>query len=194
MGVRLGVLQTRILKYLALHPRQNAQAIQQALEIPDKNYPSVWNALQKMEKQGFVSYEDAISKKNVPIKNWLLTDKGLLQALLLCDFTGEEMQQALANYAENEFTKRFLKLTLETLGPDLTKKILSWSVGGVASLLLGGGLYASLLPALMPRNGLTIEEIKQITKLAKQAKKMDKRVAKLYEALEELSKNEKKTS
>jgi len=76
MEIRIGALQIKILKYLAFNPEQNAQAIQQALGIPDKNYPSVWNALQKMKEKDLVDFKNAISKKNVPIKNWFLTGKG----------------------------------------------------------------------------------------------------------------------
>jgi len=186
--IKIGRTEQRILKYLALHPDKHQQTIQSELKIP--NYGNVVNSVKSLQKKGYITFKNGRSARNKPIKLWRLTDEGLLRALLYCDFSIKEMQQAISNYTTNEFTKKIVKYVAEELDPALAKKILLQAVGSSASLLLGGGLL-SMLPVLMPKNGLTAEEAKQIKKLTEHVKRMDRRFAKLYDAIEEISKDKK---
>ena len=74
-------LEENIISYLALHPRRNIQQIQRGLGIQDKNYPTVRNAMPRLEKKGFVEFTQGKSEKKVVIRFYRLTAKGRGYAL-----------------------------------------------------------------------------------------------------------------
>jgi hypothetical protein len=125
MALVIGPIQKQVLKHLALNPNQNAQAVQRALGIPDKNYPSVHSALQNLHKLGLVEWRDAVSSKNVPMKLWRLTDKGVLFSVSYLDFEVNEIVEALKNYAASEREQQILTLMVETLGVELFKQFVN---------------------------------------------------------------------
>jgi len=182
--IKIGRIEQQILRYLALHPDKHQQEIQKDLEIP--NYGNVVNAVKSLRRKGYVTFKKGKNKRNKPIRLWRLTDEGLLQALVNCDLSAKEMQQAINNYVKNEFTKKIVKQVMEELDPALAKKILVSAASGAASLLLGTNLL-SILFAIMPESNITAKEAKQIKKLAKRLKRTDRRIAKIYEAMEEIS-------
>ena len=78
MITKLGPLQTKILQYLSQTPNQNKQQVQRGLGIPDKNYPSVKNAIDVLFEKGYLKAVDMKSKKNLPIKSFRLTEQGII--------------------------------------------------------------------------------------------------------------------
>jgi len=125
MALVIGPIQKQVLKHLALNPNQNAQAVQRALGIPDKNYPSVHLALKTLHQLGLVEWRDAVSSKNVPMKLWRLTDKGVLFSVSYLDFETNEIAAMFKNYAANEREQQILTLMVETLGAELFKQFVN---------------------------------------------------------------------
>ncbi|MEM0489358.1 MAG: hypothetical protein QW707_09220 [Candidatus Bathyarchaeia archaeon] len=133
MPVKFGKIQRQILKLLALQPDMNAYKIQEALNIPPRNYPSVWKALQNLHEQGFVTATEGLSEKRVPIKFWKLSIEGLKQVLTENTLTPSEFKQAIFNYLKDEKAKQTLTIMYEELGEELAQKILSLSAASYFS-------------------------------------------------------------
>ena len=64
----LGSLQEKVLFFLAENPENHKKAIQQGIGHPDGQYGSVLNAIEPLEKLGYVESKEGLSKKNVKIK------------------------------------------------------------------------------------------------------------------------------
>jgi len=125
-GAKIGKLEKRILRYTALHSRQNTQVIQRSLGIPDRNYGAVLNACGRLRSKGLLEYETARSVKNVEMKLWFLTPKGENHVLLSNpDFSTEELDSFVENYSEGIETRQRLKDMHKDLGTELALKLLS---------------------------------------------------------------------
>ncbi|MEM3479704.1 MAG: hypothetical protein QW702_07125 [Candidatus Bathyarchaeia archaeon] len=124
MPEKFGEIQKQILKLLALQPDMNAYKIQETLNIPPRNYPSVWNALQKLHEQGFITATEGLSEKRVLIKFWRLSKEGLMYVLTDFELSPLEFKQAIFNYIKDEQAKQTLAIMYEELGDELAQKIL----------------------------------------------------------------------
>ena len=78
---QLGSLQEKVLFYLAENPKNHKQAIQQGINHPADQYSSVLNAVNALEKLGYIESEKATSEKNVKIKIYRCTDLGIFYSL-----------------------------------------------------------------------------------------------------------------
>jgi hypothetical protein len=77
----LGSLQMQVLDFIAKNPDQHKQSIQKG--ISSKDYGSVLNAVNALEKSGFIESIKEPSEKNVPIKLYNCTEKGFQFVWLL---------------------------------------------------------------------------------------------------------------
>jgi predicted transport protein len=74
---------------------------------------------------GLVECKDAISRKNVPMKIWRLTDKGVMFCVSYLDFSANEIAEALKNYTASDREREVLTLMIKTLGVDLFKQFVN---------------------------------------------------------------------
>ena len=77
----LGCLQEKVLFYLAQNPGKHKQAIQQGIQHPSDQYGSIYNAVDTLEKLGFIESTEGISQKKVKIRIYSCTDSGVFYAL-----------------------------------------------------------------------------------------------------------------
>ena len=124
-GVKIGTLEKKVLRLLAVHPKLHAQAIQRTLNIPDRNYGAVLNACQKLNKKKLLTYENGVSQKKVKVKLWSLTLEDGVNYVLVNnpDFSKEDMKSFIENYSEDLETRRELKKMLQQLGEKLTMRV-----------------------------------------------------------------------
>jgi DNA-binding PadR family transcriptional regulator len=77
----LGNLQEKVLFFVAENPKKHKQEIQQGLKYPDKNYAAIKNAVDALEKLGYLQSKHTLSQKNITIKIYQCTEAGILFAL-----------------------------------------------------------------------------------------------------------------
>jgi DNA-binding PadR family transcriptional regulator len=74
-------IETEVIKYLALKPKENTQRIQRGIGLEDKNYPTVRKAIKRLEKKSIIKHSKGESEKKVSIKFYQLTPHGVFLAL-----------------------------------------------------------------------------------------------------------------
>lgn len=171
---RFGKIEQQILKHLALHPRQNMQVIQRALNIPGENYPSVRHAILSLKKSGLVKSEPATSKKDVPIRIWHLTDEGVFTVFKnATDLSSEDLNLVIDNYVLDSKTKDFVNLIHQELGTQFTLRLLNLFVTVKSLDKIGdSGFMQSLMGASLMK-GLSKEENMRLGKLLEKIMNMD---------------------
>jgi len=115
----LGNLQKKIIFYLAENPKQHKETIQKKLE--HKYYGAVLNAVRRLEKSGFLVSEKARSKKNVKIKLYSCSEKGVFYALIKNEKAN--VLKILENYKDYRVVKR-LREVCDMLGEEVFVKLL----------------------------------------------------------------------
>lgn len=118
----MGKVETKILRTLALKPDLHTQAVKKALN--HDNYSTVMNAMKRLNNTGLVTFKWGISKKNLKIKLYKLSDRGERQVLMNETFSTEELDKIIENYSENARVLQLLKKQHKALGTKLMAKIL----------------------------------------------------------------------
>jgi hypothetical protein len=99
----LGNLQERVLFFLSENPDNNKQAIQKGISHPSDQYGSVLNAVNALEKIGYIQAKSGFSKKKVPISLYNCTDLGVFYAL--SKNPNGDAQKLLSAYGDRETWK-----------------------------------------------------------------------------------------
>jgi len=160
---KVGSLEKKVLRVLAIHPHQHAQAVQRLLDIPDRNYGAVLNSLKRLRNKGLVKYKDGISKKNNPTKLYSLTDDGVKYVLMSNpDLPTEEMNKIIENYSEDVKTQQILNKMHEVLGTKLMAKLFStWAELGMLNSKDSNAVARMVVTSIFI-NGLTGEDTKRL--------------------------------
>jgi DNA-binding PadR family transcriptional regulator len=77
----LGNLQEKVLFFLAENPENHKQGIQQGINHPTDQYASIKNAVDMLEKSGYLESKKIASQKNIQIKIYHCTQLGAFYAL-----------------------------------------------------------------------------------------------------------------
>ncbi|MEM3602781.1 MAG: hypothetical protein QXN87_08945 [Candidatus Bathyarchaeia archaeon] len=115
----LGDLQRKIIFYLAENPKQHKESIMKSLE--HKYYGSVLNAVKRLEKTKYLVSVRAKSKKNLKIKLYSCSEKGVFYALVKNEKT--DVLKILENYKDYGVVKR-LREICEMLGEEVFVKLI----------------------------------------------------------------------
>ena len=187
----LGSLQREILKYLTKKPESHKQQIQIGIEHNPYQYASVKNATDSLEEQEYIKSKKALSEKNLEIKLYSCTEKGLLYILTR---NPEIIMEIAEIYKENHPEFTFFQSQCEILGRDLFVKFFKL-VGQSVILYKKDNLakaiwYAFTAPMSMD---FSPEEQKQIRKstLKGLPSKYRKIVSELAKRMSELDKSMK---
>ena len=115
----LGNLQKKIVFYLAENPKQHKEAIQK--ELKHKYYGAVLNAVKQLEKFGFLVSKRAKSQKNVRIKLYSCSEKGVFYALVKNE--NADVLKILGNYKDYHVVRR-LREVCDMLGEEVFVRLL----------------------------------------------------------------------
>jgi len=118
----LGDLQRKIIFYLAENPKQHKESIMKSLE--HKYYGSVLNAVKRLEKTKYLVSVRAKSKKNLKIKLYSCSEKGVFYALVKNEKT--DVLKILENYKDYGVVKR-LREVCDLLGEEVFIKLLRFA-------------------------------------------------------------------
>ena len=99
----LGTLQERILFFLSENPDTNKQAIQKGISHPLDQYASILNAVNALQKMGYIQAKSGISKRKVSIKLYNCTDLGVFYAL--SKNQNGDIEKLLSAYGERDTWK-----------------------------------------------------------------------------------------
>lgn len=183
----LGSLQEKVLDYLAENPNQHKQSIQKA--IPSKQYGSILHAVNALEKAGYVESEDTLSEKNVPMKLYSCTDKGIQYALTKA--SEDSVLKILDAYKKKFSVNEFFLSEYKRLGHDrffLFFKIMMKSLPILEKKDKDEAAQQMLFLAMKTQENLSPKEQKQMLKeitdqfpeAKKSAKEAKKRLDELF--------------
>ncbi|MCW4044763.1 MAG: BlaI/MecI/CopY family transcriptional regulator [Candidatus Bathyarchaeota archaeon] len=167
-------IEKEIIEYLSLNPNQNTQQIQRGLVKADKNYPTVKNALERLEKKNYVETHKGKSKKNLTIKFYKLSPRGVSIALGLN--REENLMRTLANYKDAAEAFSLLKQFANYLDTQLSIKLLRQA--GLLAVRQGKKYNTPrdmITPIMLNAvSGLSDWTQEELTKLAEAALKIEK--------------------
>jgi len=161
---RVTTLEERMICHLALHPRRNIQQIQRGLNMKDRNYPSVRNAMRRLKKKGYAEATEGKSEKNLPIKFYKLSTKGIGYTLAYAN--EQATLTVLATYENVEpQLKNFLQIT-QHLSPSILLKLLR--IVGKGVLQYGESYLQNQTIAIFAIEGLHMLSAKEYKELKKE--------------------------
>jgi len=115
----LGSLQKKILFYLSENPKQHKLAIKKSLEKHE--YGAVLNAVKRLEESKYLVSKRVKSKKNLWIKLYSCSEKGVLYALVKNEHA--DVLKILDNYKDYRVVKR-LREFCDVLGEEVFVRLL----------------------------------------------------------------------
>jgi DNA-binding PadR family transcriptional regulator len=118
----LTALEQKIVSYLAEHPNSNIQKIQRGLGKEDRNYPSVYNAVLRLPKKGYVTSKKEKSKKAVIINVYRLTFRGF--GWVMAHGNENLLLKAIEKQEDDHPSYNTLKELISYLKPSTAKKVL----------------------------------------------------------------------
>jgi len=180
-------IETEIIKYLALNPKDNTQRIQRGIGLKDKNYPTVRKAIRRLQKKYIVQYSTGKSKKKVTIKIYRLTPRGVFVALGIC--SDNDLVKILEKNKYESDDLFLLKEYVSRLSEPTAKKILR-SAGKFALSNLELTASKTIVSAII-MHGLTVEnfseeEQKEISKAAMKIKKIKGPIKEMFKYVKEV--------
>jgi len=164
-------LEEKIISYLALTPDKNIQQIQRGLEIEDRNYPSVYNAVLRLKKKEYVKAKKGKSEKNVEINFFKLTPLGIGATLAFGDET--TLLEVFDNYEKDLSSFKVYKEFIKLLKPLTAKKLLR--LVGKTILQYGENAWLPETIAIAASCGLlnfTKEEMREIKRASMKVESM----------------------
>jgi hypothetical protein len=202
----LGILQEKILKYLSKNPNCHNQEIQRGINHPEDQYSSVYNSTKALEKQGYIESIEKLSEKNVKIKCYNCTQRGLIYTFLHSPDTLLEIADIyLKKYPE----LKFFQTQLKCFGHDLSRKFfeLLWQQVILLDEKNIIRAFKNGLVSISTNEDFTLEERKHALKCLKlnlkllppeykqlaleQAKEQEKKAHEVYQFLKEDKENMK---
>lgn len=183
---KVGKLERRILRILALQPKMHKKAIQEALKINDKNYATVSNAVDSLKAKGLVTWEPGKSKRNKPIRLWKLSDTGLVVLFQVeKQFTDNELKQIIEKNVEDEKLKQQFKIIMEELGFKETIRLFKYAAIGTSLLLAKKGFASLALLTAEFDQALTKNNKKKLERAVRRIVSLDKNLQRTLRRLSE---------